>query len=101
MNFPILSLVTFFPLLISVIVLIIPKSKKNWIRWISTVLSLIPLGFTIYIYIIVRADPGTMQFMEEYSWIPSIDVFYRMGVDGLSSVMLVLTLQESTYPTAC
>ena len=33
MNFPILSLITFVPLLISVIVLIIPKSRLDLIRW--------------------------------------------------------------------
>ena len=91
MNFPVLSAITFVPLLISVIVLIIPKSKENLIRWTTTILSLIPLALSIYIYIVVQADPGTMQFKEEYSWIPAIDVFYRMGVDGLSAIMLVLT----------
>jgi len=96
MNFPILSAVTFFPLLVSLIVLIIPKSKENLIRWVSTILSLIPLGLAIYIYVVVQADPGTMQLREEYSWIPAIDVFYRMGVDGLSSVMIVLTALLST-----
>jgi NADH-quinone oxidoreductase subunit M len=96
MNFPVLSAITFTPLLISVIVLIIPKSKENLIRWVTTVLSLIPLAISIYIYIVVQADPGTMQLMEEYSWIPAIDVYYRMGVDGLSAVMLVLTTLLST-----
>ena len=75
MNFPVLSLITFFPLLISVIVLIIPKSKENLIRWVSTGLSFIPLAASIYIYLIVRVDPGTMQLMEEYNWIPAIDVY--------------------------
>jgi len=96
MNFPVLSAITFIPLLIAVIVLIIPKSKVNLIRWVSTVLSLIPLAISIYVYIVVQADPGKMQLMEEYSWIPAIDVFYRMGVDGLSAVMLVLTALLST-----
>ncbi len=96
MNFPVLSAITFTPLLIALIVLIIPKSKENLIRWIATVLSLIPLAISIYIYIVVQADPGTMQLMEEYSWIPAIDVYYRMGVDGLSAVMLVLTTLLST-----
>ena len=96
MNFPYLSAITFIPLLIAVIVLLIPKTKENWIRWISTILSLIPLGLAVFIYIVVQADPGTMQFMEEYSWIPAIDVYYRMGVDGLSAVMLVLTALLST-----
>ena len=96
MNFPILSAITFFPLLMAVIVLIIPKSKLNLIRWTSTVLSFIPLALSIYVYFVVRADPGTMQFMEKYSWIPAIDVYYRMGVDGLSAIMLVLTTLLST-----
>ncbi len=96
MNFPVLSAITFVPLLISVIVLIIPKSKENLIRWVSTILSLIPLALAIYVYFVVQADPGTMQFKEEYSWIPAIDAFYRMGVDGLSAMMLVLTALLST-----
>ena len=96
MNFPVLSAITFVPLLISLIVLMIPKSKENLIRWVTTVLSLIPLALAIYVYIVVQADPGTMQLMEEYSWIPAIDVYYRMGVDGLSAVMLVLTALLST-----
>ena len=96
MNFPVLTAITFTPLLISLIVLMIPKSKENLIRWLVTSLSLIPLALSIYIYIVVQADPGTMQLMEEYSWIPAIDVYYRMGVDGLSAVMLVLTALLST-----
>jgi len=96
MNFPILSAVTFVPLLLAVIVLIIPKSKENWIRWTATSLSLIPLALAVYVYIVVQADPGQMHFMEEYSWIPAIDVYYRMGADGLSAVMLVLTTLLST-----
>jgi len=96
MNFPVLSAITFTPLLLALIVLIIPKSKENWIRWATTILSLIPLALAIYIYIVVQADPGKMHFMEEYSWIPAIDVYYRMGVDGLSAIMLVLTTLLST-----
>ena len=96
MNFPVLTAITFTPLLISLIVLMIPKSKKNLIRWLATSLSLIPLALAIYIYFVVQADPGTMQLTEEYSWIPAIDVYYRMGVDGLSAVMLVLTTLLST-----
>jgi len=96
MNFPILSAITFTPLLFALIVLLIPKSKENWIRWVTTILSLIPLALAIYLYSVVQADPGEMHFMEEYSWIPAIDVYYRMGADGLSAIMLVLTTLLST-----
>jgi len=96
MNFPVLSAITFFPLLGALIVFFIPKDKENWIRWTSTILSLVPLGLSIFIYAVVQANPGEMQFMEEYSWIPSADIYYRMGVDGLSATMLFLTAILST-----
>lgn len=96
MSFPILSAITFIPLLGSLIVLVVPQDKEKWIGWLSTILSLIPLGLSIYIYLIVRVNPGEMQFLEEYSWISAIDVYYRMGVDGLSAIMLVLTALLST-----
>jgi NADH-quinone oxidoreductase subunit M len=96
MNFPILSAITFAPLLFALIVLLIPKAKENWIGRVATILSLIPLALAIYLYIVVQADPGIMHFVEEYSWIPAIDVYYRMGADGLSAIMLVLTTLLST-----
>lgn len=96
MSFPILSAITFIPLLGALIVLLIPKDKEKTIGWVSTILSFIPLGLAAYIYLVVRANPGEMQFLEEYSWISAIDVYYRMGVDGLSSIMLVLTALLST-----
>ncbi|MEA2009031.1 MAG: NADH-quinone oxidoreductase subunit M [Chloroflexota bacterium] len=96
MNFPVLSVITFFPLLGALIVFFIPKDKENWIRWTATILSFVPLGLSIIIYAVVQKNPGEMQLMEEYSWIPSADIYYRMGVDGLSATMLFLTAILST-----
>lgn len=96
MNFPVLSAITFIPLLGSLIVFFLPKDKKNWIRWTSTILSLIPLALSLYIYAVVRKNPAEMQLQEVYSWIPSAKIYYRMGVDGLSAIMLVLTALLST-----
>ncbi len=91
MTFPILSVITFFPLFGAALILLLPKERKNWIRWLAIILSFIPLALSLYLYGVVRANPGEMQFLEEYAWISAIDVYYRMGVDGLSAVLLVLT----------
>jgi NADH-quinone oxidoreductase subunit M len=96
MNFPILSIITFIPLLGALIVFFIPKDKEDWIRWVSTIISLVPLILSFIVYAAVRADPGQMWFMEEYSWIPTLNVYYRMGVDGISAVMVLLTSILST-----
>jgi NADH-quinone oxidoreductase subunit M len=96
MSFPILTVIAFTPLLGALIVFFIPKDKEDWIRWVSTIVSLVPLILSFMVYLAVRANPGQMQFMEEYFWIPALDVYYRMGVDGLSAVMLLLTSLLST-----
>ena len=96
MSFPILTVITFTPLLGALIVFFIPKDKEDWIRWVSTIVSLVPLVLSFMVYAAVRANPGQMQFMEEYSWIPALDVYYRMGVDGISAVMVLLTALLST-----
>ncbi len=92
MNFPILSVVTFLPLLAAlVIVFLVPKSNVKAIIHIATwtsladfVLSLIPLAQYD------RSNAG-FQFVETASWIPSLGVQYKMGVDGVSLLLVVLT----------
>jgi NADH-quinone oxidoreductase subunit M len=34
---------------------------------------------------------GAMQFVERVSWIPALDVWYYLGVDGLSAPLILLT----------
>jgi len=42
---------------------------------------------------LVRFDRGTgMQLVEEATWIPSIDVAWRVGVDGMSLALALLTV---------
>jgi NADH-quinone oxidoreductase subunit M len=40
-----------------------------------------------------RFDPGRgMQLVEEATWIPSIDVAWRVGVDGMSLILALMTV---------
>src|SRR5207237_2822962 len=34
---------------------------------------------------------GGIQFNEQFLWIPKLDIYYRLGVDGLSVTMVLLT----------
>jgi NADH-quinone oxidoreductase subunit M len=41
----------------------------------------------------IRFDPGSgMQLVEEATWIPSLDVAWRVGVDGMSLVLSLMTV---------
>jgi NADH-quinone oxidoreductase subunit M len=52
------------------------------------------LDLLLALLIVARFDPGSagFQMVEETSWIPSLNVYYRVGVDGISVLFLPLTV---------
>lgn len=97
MNIPfILTLITFVPLLGAVLVLFIPGKNEKAIKNLATYISLIPLALSILLWIGYDNVKAGYQFSEIYQWIPSLDVYYRMAVDGLSIPLIFLTTLLST-----
>jgi len=88
-TFPILTLVTFLPLVGAVVVAILP----------STLTRLTALGFALATWVVslvLLIDlPGTAAgpfgYVEAYDWIPVFGIQYKLGVDGLSAALVVLT----------
>ncbi len=95
-GFPILTLITLMPLLGALVVLAIPRDKERVIKLFSIVLSLIPFILAIIVWFNYDFQAATLQFVEEYQWIPSLNIKYRMGVDGLSVPMVFLTTLLTT-----
>jgi NADH-quinone oxidoreductase subunit M len=92
MNFPILSVTLFTPLVGALITLLIPRDKVQLIRWVGILVSLITLVLGgILWYTVAVGGPADMQLQEDYEWIPAFNVFYRLGLDGLSAPMVFLT----------
>lgn len=87
----ILSLLIWIPILGAIVVAFLPRDKDNLIRYTSAAVT--GLQFVIAIVLWRKFDPsdGSMQFMERYEWIPSLNISYILGVDGLSLPMVLLT----------
>jgi NADH-quinone oxidoreductase subunit M len=97
MGFPILSAILLTPLVGAVLVLLVPKGKDNWIRWLSIAISLIPLVLAVVVWFgVANLGGGEMQYEEAVSWIPAFNVWYRLGVDGISAPMVFLTALLTT-----
>ncbi|HRD78509.1 MAG TPA: NADH-quinone oxidoreductase subunit M, partial [Hyphomicrobiaceae bacterium] len=87
---PLLSLVTFLPLVgVVAIAFLNPEARRNarWIAlWTTVATFLVSLlvwhGFD-------KSNPG-FQFVEEYRWL-SDTIKYKMGVDGISMLFVILT----------
>lgn len=91
-----LSLITFIPLLGGVIILVMPRDRRDAIRWTALVFTTLPLLFAAVLYL--RFDSAAagfsastgLQFVERYPWIPDFNINYFLGVDGLSMPMVLL-----------
>jgi len=96
MNFPILSAITFIPLLGTLLILLIPKENEQTIKRLAIGISVIPLVLAGWLWFAYNTTAGGMQFEEVAVWIPAIDVQYHVGVDGLSVPLVFLTTLLTT-----
>jgi NADH-quinone oxidoreductase subunit M len=87
---PILTIVTFLPLLGAIVVAILPSSMTRQVAlgfalatWVVSLLLLI--GY-------LPGRPGQQfQYVEQADWIGVFGIQYKLGVDGLSAALVVLT----------
>ncbi|MFM7084261.1 MAG: NADH-quinone oxidoreductase subunit M [Hyphomicrobium sp.] len=86
---PILSIITFLPLLGMIFISFLPNEAQNNARWVALWTSLATLFFAIIIWINFDRSLSTFQFVEEYDWLGSIH--YKMGLDGISMPFVILT----------
>jgi NADH-quinone oxidoreductase subunit M len=89
-NFPLLTLIMFTPLVGAVLLLFVNKNSTNAIRWIAN--GFAGLGFLVSLPLWFWLDMTTpdWQFVERHEWIPSIGAEYLIGVDGFSSLLILL-----------
>jgi len=89
MSIPILSMIIFFPLTGAIALLFIHSTTQ--IKWFSLFICVLDLMLTILL--IHNFDPNTynMQFRESHQWIPTLNIRYSLGVDGISILFVFLT----------
>ena len=87
----ILSLIVFLPLAGVLLILLLPPSEGGRSRQVALGVTLATLALAIITVIRFDTSISDPQFVEQYQWIPFINVEYFFGVDGLSMPMVVLT----------
>lgn len=104
-NFPILTLLTFLPILGMVIVLLLPKKQELSIKVTTLLVSAIQIVLSIILLMNFNFaagginDASSFQFIDKFrwidipgfAWIGHIKIDYFLGVDGLSTPLVLLT----------
>ncbi|MCB1948483.1 NADH-quinone oxidoreductase subunit M [Nitrosomonas sp.] len=90
-GFPLLSLIIWLPILVGITVLATGNDRNAQLaRWIALAGSI--LGFLVAIPLYTGFDPATsaMQFVENRTWFERFNVYYHIGVDGISMPLILL-----------
>jgi NADH-quinone oxidoreductase subunit M len=87
----ILSWLIWMPVIGIGIIAFIPRDKNDLIKIIAAVTTGLQFLLTLVLWQNYDAGNGGMQFMERATWIPSFNITYILGVDGLSLPMVILT----------
>jgi NADH-quinone oxidoreductase subunit M len=88
-----LSLILWMPILGMLGVLLMPKDKTTWIKSWALLNTAITFVLTIVLYAKFDQTQAGMQsaFNVAIPWISQFNIFYRLGVDGISLPMSILT----------
>jgi len=91
LGIPILSLVIFFPLAGAIVLLFINHENLKALRWVTLIFSLVEFVISLPLFFAFNTKTAEMQFVEEWWWVQSYGISYKLGIDGISLLLVLLT----------
>jgi NADH-quinone oxidoreductase subunit M len=93
-SWPILSLVTFLPLVGAFFCLVVNGPKEavdRNCRSAALITSLITFLVSLVLWVRFDATKAAFQFEEKFDWVPALGIGYHMGIDGISLFFVLLS----------
>jgi len=91
MDFPLLSVLIFLPVLGAIALLLLPDRRPEAVRAAALGFSLLELVLSMPLWFSFDKNTHLMQFVERREWIPAWGVSYSLGVDGISVLFVLLS----------
>ncbi len=87
-----LSLAIWTPIVFGLVILPLGRdSQASLARWLALAGSVLGFLVTLPLYTGFQAGTAQMQFVEKASWIERFNIYYHLGVDGISLWFVLLT----------
>ncbi|MTW22716.1 NADH-quinone oxidoreductase subunit M [Allochromatium palmeri] len=96
-DFPLLTLTIWLPIIGGLVVLASGDQEKTLSKWTALAFAVLTFVVSLGLWIGFDSTTAEMQFVERSPWIPSFNVEYFLGVDGLSMPLIVLTTFISIF----
>ena len=88
---PLLTLITFLPAVGVLGLMFLPRERQDLIRGGALGISVLTFLLSLRLYTGFQLGVAEMQFVEEAAWIPSLGISYKLGIDGISLFLVLLT----------
>ncbi len=79
------------PLFAAISLLFFNKENVKAIKYYTLGVSILTFIISLFLYSSFDHLNPNFQFVIDYSWIPSVDAGFRIGIDGMSMLLLLLT----------
>jgi len=90
-NWPLLSILIWLPIIGGALILFLGNERVRMARWSSLAVALATFALSLPLWTgYDRANPA-LQFVEDHAWVPSFDIRYALGADGISIALILLT----------
>jgi NADH-quinone oxidoreductase subunit M len=90
-GFPLLTLIVVLPLVGAAAVAVTPREDEDIVKTITLLASGVTGLLTLYLLGVFDRDEPGFQFVSEHSWVSAFGISWKLGVDGISLFLLVLT----------
>lgn len=91
MGFHILFLIFLAPILGAILLLFVPENNGKLVKTVAAIAATVAFVLSLVAYFNYDKAIGGMQFTESYAWVSSYGINFKLGVDGLSMPMVLLT----------
>jgi NADH-quinone oxidoreductase subunit M len=90
-NIDILSLLIFAPAVGALLIAFIPSHRVKDIRYAALGVAAVTFVLSLVLALAFDNTESGFQYVQELSWIPFFGIEYKVGVDGISLVLVLLT----------
>ncbi len=90
-TFPILTAIVLLPAIGGLITALIPHARTEVLRVVGVMFTVATAALTIYMAVQFKVGDAGFQMVSHHSWIKEFGISWKLGVDGISLWLVVLT----------
>lgn len=91
-DFPLLSVLIFFPLVGALLLVALPNVAAKTLYWLAVIWAAISFGLSLVVLLSFAGSARTGYYWgEKIEWVRALGLNYQMGVDSISAWLVTLT----------